>query len=194
MDPVTALNGGQPHFNRYWYASNNPYKFKDPDGRAIETVWDAASLGMGVNSLVGNVREGNWGAAVVDGLGVIADGAATLVPGVPGGAGAAIGAIRMMDKVSNMAAFLKTSDFGRSIAGSLSKTSQRVDGQSVYRVTDNAGTLKKGDQIYLDGKHKDHFEVYDKNGKAKAVLNMDGTVNAKKTEAALEEGRRLPKK
>ena len=191
---MTALSSGQPHFNQYWYASNNPYKFTDPDGRAIEIFWDAASFGMGVNSLVSNVREGNWAAAVVDGLGVIADDAATLVPGVPGGAGAAIGAIFMKDKVTNMAVFLKSSDFGRSIAGSLSKTSQRVDGQSVYRVTENAGTLRKGDQIYLDGKHKDRLKIYDRNGKAKAALNMECTVNSKKTEAVLEEGRRLPKK
>ena len=100
----------------------------------------------------------------------------------------------MKDKVTNMAVFLKSSDFGRSIAGSLSKTSQRVDGQSVYRVTENAGTLRKGDQIYLDGKHKDRLKIYDRNGKAKAALNMECTVNSKKTEAVLEEGRRLPKK
>jgi RHS repeat-associated protein len=33
VDPVTAnpKNGG--NFNRYWYASGNPYKFIDPDGR-----------------------------------------------------------------------------------------------------------------------------------------------------------------
>ncbi len=31
-DPVTAnIPGGQ--FNRYWYASANPYRFTDPDGR-----------------------------------------------------------------------------------------------------------------------------------------------------------------
>ena len=33
VDPVTALDGGQLHFNRYDYAYNNPYKFTDPDGR-----------------------------------------------------------------------------------------------------------------------------------------------------------------
>ena len=33
VDPVTALQGGPQHFNRYDYAYNNPYKFTDPDGR-----------------------------------------------------------------------------------------------------------------------------------------------------------------
>jgi len=32
VDPVAADNVGG-NFNRYWYANNNPYKFKDPDGR-----------------------------------------------------------------------------------------------------------------------------------------------------------------
>jgi len=34
-DPVTALKGP---FNRYWYANENPYRFKDPDGRKCSTV------------------------------------------------------------------------------------------------------------------------------------------------------------
>ena len=33
VDPVTANGNTGANFNRYWYASNNPYKFKDPDGR-----------------------------------------------------------------------------------------------------------------------------------------------------------------
>lgn len=33
VDPVTANSGTGANFNRYWYANNNPYKFKDPDGR-----------------------------------------------------------------------------------------------------------------------------------------------------------------
>ena len=38
VDPVQAnANNGQ-NFNRYNYGNNNPYKFKDPDGRQEETV------------------------------------------------------------------------------------------------------------------------------------------------------------
>ena len=44
--------------------------------------------------------------------------------------------------------------------------------------------LKKGDQLYLDARHKNHFEVFRKNGVSKKVLNLDGTKNAAKTVAA----------
>ena len=33
VDPVTALSSPVGMFNRYRYANNNPYRFKDPDGR-----------------------------------------------------------------------------------------------------------------------------------------------------------------
>ena len=33
VDPVTASSVTGSNFNRYWYASNNPYRFTDPDGR-----------------------------------------------------------------------------------------------------------------------------------------------------------------
>lgn len=33
VDPVTAYSNPVGAFNRYWYANNNPYRFKDPDGR-----------------------------------------------------------------------------------------------------------------------------------------------------------------
>ncbi len=33
VDPITASSISGSNFNRYWYANNNPYRFKDPDGR-----------------------------------------------------------------------------------------------------------------------------------------------------------------
>ena len=33
VDPVLADGDSGGNFNRYWYANNNPYRFKDPDGR-----------------------------------------------------------------------------------------------------------------------------------------------------------------
>ncbi|MBP1473704.1 RHS repeat-associated core domain-containing protein [Frateuria sp. MAH-13] len=37
VDPVTAYSNPIGAFNRYWYASDNPYKFTDPDGRSVLT-------------------------------------------------------------------------------------------------------------------------------------------------------------
>ncbi|CAD5900215.1 T7SS effector LXG polymorphic toxin [Carnobacterium maltaromaticum] len=87
------------------------------------------------------------------------------------------------NSVSNMNEFFE-GDFGSELKGSLSKTKKNVDGQSVYKV-DNKKLkelgLKKGDQLYLDGLHKDHLEVFDSNGKFRKVLNLDGTINIDKT-------------
>jgi RHS repeat-associated protein len=38
VDPVTADGATGANFNRYWYANNNPYRFKDPDGRKCATA------------------------------------------------------------------------------------------------------------------------------------------------------------
>ena len=102
VDPVTADGNTGGNFNRYWYANNNPYKFKDPDGRIIETVWDAANVVMDVASLGGNLAAGNYAGAAVDAGGLIVDAAATLIPGVPGGAGTAIKVARAAQLAENV--------------------------------------------------------------------------------------------
>jgi hypothetical protein len=53
---------------------------------------------MDVASLASNVADGNWAGAAVDAGGLIVDAAATVVPGVPGGAGTAIKAVRGANK------------------------------------------------------------------------------------------------
>lgn len=92
--------------------------------------------------------------------------------------------------VGNMSEFLKKSGFGNDIKDSTQKTSKQYQGQSIYQAQNKTGdTIKKGDQLYLDAKHKDHLEVFDKNGNFKAVLNLDGSVNIDKTKAG--QGRKL---
>ncbi|MFO1327129.1 MAG: RHS repeat-associated core domain-containing protein [Rubrivivax sp.] len=90
VDPVVASAKSGGYFNRYAYAANNPHKFKDPDGRALETAWDIVSLALSVNEFRTNPSFGNA-------LGVALDAAAVLLPGIPGG----IGAIRAADKTAD---------------------------------------------------------------------------------------------
>lgn len=91
----------------YAFSGNNPVNLVDPDGKAIETLWDIASVVSGVKSLIGNVRDRNYKAAFGDGVGIAVDAAAVLVPGVPGG----VGAIRAGAKAaSNASKILKLGD------------------------------------------------------------------------------------
>lgn len=46
VDPVTANANTGAMFNRYNYANNNPYRFKDPDGRRCSEIVNAAVRGI----------------------------------------------------------------------------------------------------------------------------------------------------
>lgn len=98
-DPAGTTAGNIHSFNRYAYANNNPYKYVDPSGGVVETAWDVFNVAIGAASLISNVREGNYGAATLDGVGVAVDSAAAIVPFVPGGAGSLIKAERAADKI-----------------------------------------------------------------------------------------------
>ena len=41
VDPVTAYEKPSQNFNRYWYGNNNPYSFKDPDGREVGYTYNS---------------------------------------------------------------------------------------------------------------------------------------------------------
>ena len=83
-----------PYLNPYLYSGGNPIKNVDKNGGWFETAWDLANVAMDVNSLKDNIKSGNTGGAIADGVGLILDVAATVLPVVPAGAGAAIKATR----------------------------------------------------------------------------------------------------
>jgi len=97
---VDPLAEKYPGVGSYVYCYNNPVKFVDPDGRAVETIWDAASAAIGVKSFFSNVKKGNVGGEIVDGVGVAYDGVATVIPLLPGGLGALIKAVRGGEKAA----------------------------------------------------------------------------------------------
>ncbi len=93
-----------------------------------------------------------------------------------------------------MGEFFNQSGFGSQMNDNARKTSQIYQGQSVYQAKGTVDDyIAKGDKYYLGGAHKNHLEVFDSKGKVKAVLNLDGSYNDTKTQAAIKEGRRLPK-
>ncbi|MCW5964065.1 MAG: RHS repeat-associated core domain-containing protein [Bryobacterales bacterium] len=88
-------------WNLYAYVRNNPQKYVDPSGNVAETLWDIANIGLGLYSFVDNASQGNYVEAAWDAGGVAVDVVATAVPFVPGGAGAALKAARIANKVDN---------------------------------------------------------------------------------------------
>ncbi|WNJ95688.1 hypothetical protein RND59_00765 [Vibrio ruber] len=96
--------------------------------------------------------------------------------------------------IGKMEDFFNQPGFGSDVISITKKSPKVYDGQRVFDVTKRYGSaLKKGDQVYLDGQHKNHLEVFDKQGNFKAVLNLDGTLNIAKTAQAKKTGRRPPK-
>jgi RHS repeat-associated protein len=99
QDSFSGSMNTPQNMNRYAYTHNNPNKYTDPTGHWIESAWDAFSLGLGIYSFQDNIRQGNYLAAAVDAVGIVADTAALILPIVPGGVGAGIKAYRAVDKV-----------------------------------------------------------------------------------------------
>ena len=60
------------------------------ENNALETAWDILNIGIGVTSMTYNIKEGNYGSAAIDGLGLVYDGVATAIPFLPGGASAGL--------------------------------------------------------------------------------------------------------
>ncbi|MEM7538996.1 MAG: polymorphic toxin type 35 domain-containing protein, partial [Chloroflexota bacterium] len=76
----------------------------------VESGWDLFSLGVGLASLGANIYEGNYGSAALDVVGIAGDFIALAVPGVPGGAGAAIKSTRVA-KASVVGRIINKIDF-----------------------------------------------------------------------------------
>ena len=111
-----------PGISPYAYCAGDPVNFVDPEGEAIDVLWDVASIGLGVKSLIDNVKSGNVRGAIGDGAGIVVDAVAAMIPFVPGGVGylkagqkvvnavdAGLDLLRLTDELKD---FEKAADFG----------------------------------------------------------------------------------
>ncbi len=105
----------------YAFCNNNSVNYVDLDGEAVETLWDIASIGMGVRSFVKNIKSGNFRGAVGDALGVAVDAVAAAVPFVPGGVGAVRAGAKAVNAIDNVADATKTTR-------TISETANHVQG------------------------------------------------------------------
>ena len=121
VDPVlpveTALRDPQ-QWNRYAYARNNPLIYTDPDGRAIDTIYDVISLGLSLRAVWRDPSsKANWVSLAVDA-------ASVAIPGMPA-TGTLIRATNAADNVVDAARVVEN-------GASVSKTGETV----VYRLGD----------------------------------------------------------
>jgi RHS repeat-associated protein len=158
VDPVVMDANTGKSLWRYHYGENSPSRYRDPDGRAVETPWDAANVAWGVASFAKNIATGNYAGAAVDAVGVAIDVVATAVPGVPGGASAAIQAGRVADKVADAAKGAPSFDKAREVAF---QKAGMTDPSKVQfsKVDPKTGTVVEfkgegGAKVGYDGPHK----------------------------------------
>jgi RHS repeat-associated protein len=52
VDPVGPLADPTNHFGRYHYANNNPYKYRDPDGRFADLILDVGFIAYSTYTLI----------------------------------------------------------------------------------------------------------------------------------------------
>ena len=105
------------HVSSYMYCEGKPIKYVDPNGMWAETVWDIMNVMVDVASLVSNVQNGDTKDAAMDGVGLVLDVAAAIVPFVPGGADAAIKSIRTADKAVDAVKANKNVGYGQKVKG-----------------------------------------------------------------------------
>ena len=102
----------------------------DNNALTPETVWDVANLTIGGASLAYNIEEGNYGMAVLDGVGLLYDGFATVMPFLPAGASSGLKAYRAGNSVKQSVAIGSDVAKTANAAHQAAKNSQNLVGNA----------------------------------------------------------------
>ena len=118
-----------------------PVNHLDQDGRILDTIWDIYSVASGIYSAAKNTIKGNFKDALLDVVGVGADLAAVVVPGVPAVGSTTVKAIKTGDKLVDAAKVLNKADDVVDAGRVVNKAEDVVDagkassrGQKTYQV------------------------------------------------------------
>ena len=161
-DPMAEKNFP---WSPYLYCNGSPVLHVDKEGKFLETAWDAFNVALGIKSLKDNIRAGNYLSAVLDGVGVAVDAAATLLPVVPGGASSVIKAGRAADKAVDAA---KGIEKGVNASKSGVRFISDVDGKIIDTHSTPKGTYVQPNGAETDILSKEHFNKIG-NGKVESV-------------------------
>ena len=82
VDPVGVDLATGANFNRYWYANNNPYKYRDPDGRFADIILDVGFITYSTYTLATDPSWTNAAALGADVVGAVVPFATGLGAGV----------------------------------------------------------------------------------------------------------------